>query len=176
MYAAGVPQRENAAAFPGETPTPESRGQTANLANNTGPSTRETSSELGLTNRVRATAVYDGPVASGASTTVTDTDTLTVTAEDVAVQKSVDTDTFAQGGVAAYTLRLSTGEYASAADVVLTDLIPNGLCPLGGAGANHTPTTFPSARGRRPWHPTSPTTTSRRTPTAPSRSSSRRCR
>ncbi|WP_435745934.1 LPXTG cell wall anchor domain-containing protein [Nocardioides sp. SYSU DS0663] len=136
-YAAGIPQRANADAFPGTEPTPASLEQAANLDNNTGAPTRETTTEQGLTNRARVSADYTGPVAAGTSTRVSDTDELTVTAEDVAIQKSVSPGTFDQGEIATYTLELQAGEYADASDVVITDVIPNGLCPLGAAGTNY---------------------------------------
>lgn len=137
VYAAGIPQRANELSFGGGgAPTPESIGQAANLDNNTGLSTRETDSEQALTNRVSVAADYQGPVAAGGPA-VSDTDELTVTSEDLAVQKSVSPGTFDQGGIATYTLHLQTSEYADSTDVVVTDTIPNGLCPLGGAGTNY---------------------------------------
>lgn len=135
VYRAGVPQRANTATFPGGAPAPASGGQAANLANNTGPATREIG-ELALTNRASVTAEYAGPTAPDTGRTVSDTDELTVTAEDLAVQKSVTPGVFAQGGVATYTLDLQTGEYADASGIVLTDVLPNGLCPLDDT-ANH---------------------------------------
>lgn len=127
-YRAGIPQRANTATFPSGTPT--GLGQVANLDNNTGPSTRETAAEQALTNAVTASGVYQGPVAPGASTSVSDTDTVTVTAEDLALVKSVNPGAFTGGGVATYTLTLRTGEYVDATNIVLTDVLPDGLCPL----------------------------------------------
>ena len=129
VYRAGIPQRANAEVFPDGTPTGSSLGQVANLDNNTGASTRETS-EQSLTNRATVSAVYAGPVASGTSTTVGDEDQLTVTAEDLAMQKSVAPTKFTNDGIATYTLALQTGEYADASDIVITDQVPDGLCPL----------------------------------------------
>ncbi|WP_426243307.1 hypothetical protein [Nocardioides sp. LHG3406-4] len=128
VYRAGIPQRANTATFPAGTPGGASLGQVANLDNNTGASTREVT-EQALTNRATVTAVYTGPV-SGGSTAVTDSDSLTVTAEDLAMQKSVSPTVFTQDGIATYTLELQTSEYADADDIVITDEIPNGLCPL----------------------------------------------
>ena len=134
-YRAGIPQRANTMTFPGGRPGAASGAQGANLDNNTGAPTREIS-EQALTNRTSVTATYTGPLAPGASAQVSDDDSLTVTAEDLAVQKSVSPGTFTHGGVATYTLRLQTGEYADATDIVLVDTIPNGLCPLDDT-ANH---------------------------------------
>ena len=129
-YRAGIPQRANTTTWPGVAPSGASRGQVANLDNNTGPSTRETGSELSLTNVATATGTYQGPVASGTTTATSDTDELTVTAEDLALQKSGAPGAFSGGGVATWTLTVRTGEYADATGVVLTDVLPDGLCPL----------------------------------------------
>ena len=129
-YAAGIPQRANSATWPGATPSPAGRGQTANLDNNTGPSTRETDSEQSLTNYASAQGVYTGPVGGGATTTITATDSNTVTAEDVRVRKTVTPGSFTQNGVARYTFTIDTSEYVDASDIVLTDHLPNGMCPL----------------------------------------------
>ena len=74
-YAAGIPQRANTATWPGATPTPASLQQTANLNNNTGPSTREGATEQSLTNRVRVEGDYTGDVIPGGNTHITATDT-----------------------------------------------------------------------------------------------------
>ncbi len=136
-YRAGIPQRANVL-FGAGAPTPGSLGQAANLDNNTGASTRETDTEQSLTNRAEVSGVYTGTVAGGTSTTVSDATTLTVTSEDLAMQKSVTPTTFAPGGVATYTLSIETGEYADASDIVVTDTLPDGLCPLD-TSANHAP-------------------------------------
>lgn len=132
-YAAGIPQRANTMDFAGPTPTPTSLAQVANLDNNTGPSTREGATEQALSNVATVEADYTGPVAAGTAppTRVGDTARLTVTAEDLAVQKHVTPGTFRQGGVATFTFDLQTSEYATADDIVLTDVLPNGLCPIG---------------------------------------------
>ncbi len=129
-YAAGIPQRANAATFPAPTPTPASLGQAANLNNNTGPSTRELGSETGLRNYAETSGVYTGTVAPGTSTSVSDSTTMTVTSEDVALQKSVSPSQFTPGGVATYTLLVSLSEYVDATGIVITDHLPDGLCPL----------------------------------------------
>ncbi|HEX7740376.1 MAG TPA: isopeptide-forming domain-containing fimbrial protein, partial [Marmoricola sp.] len=145
-YAAGIPQRANTMDFGATTPSPASGEQGANLDNNTGASTRENASssgtqdgEQGLTNLAQVSGSYTGAI-QGAPTdkTVFDSDSTTVTAEDLAMQKQVDTDTgtpgdqktFTQGGTAQYTLHVETGEYADASGVTVTDVIPDGLCPL----------------------------------------------
>ncbi len=129
-YRAGIPLRANVATWPGTAPTAASLQQAANLDNNTGPSTRETAGEQSLTTLSTATGTYQGTVKAGGSSAVSDTDQLTVTAEDLALQKSVSPGSFTGGGTATWTLRVSTGEYADASDVVLTDVLPDGLCPL----------------------------------------------
>ncbi|MBD8869170.1 DUF11 domain-containing protein [Nocardioides donggukensis] len=136
VHAAGIPQRANTATFPGGAPTPASLGQGSNLDNNTGAPTRETGSEIGLTNRAVVTADYTGPTAGDTGSAVSDSDQLAVTAEDLAIQKSVSPAVFSQGDVATYTLELQAGEYADTTGIVITDEMPDGLCPLAGPGTN----------------------------------------
>ena len=129
-YAAGIPQRANTTTWNGPTPTPASLRQAANLDNNNGPSTRETATEQSLTNHATVTGDYTGPVAPGTGTQVSASDTETVTAEDVRMRKTSDSGSFVQGGVQGYTLAIDTSEYVDASDIVVTDHLPNGLCPL----------------------------------------------
>lgn len=132
-YRAGIPLRANALAFPGATPPPAGLGQAANLDNNTGPSTRETSSEQALTNRAEVSGTYFGDVADGTPRVVSDTDSVTVSAEDVRLRKDVDVGSFSAGDVATYTLTVETSEYDDATDIAIVDQLPDGLCPLSSA-------------------------------------------
>ena len=129
-YRAGIPLRANTATFPGVIPTPAGLGQTANLDNNTGATTAETGTEQAYANHAQATGTYTGPVFGTGGPTVTASDDLTVTSEDLAMQKSVTPTAFSGGGIATYTLQLQTSEYRRAADIVITDHVPNGVCPL----------------------------------------------
>ncbi len=138
-YRAGIPQRENTIDFgPGGKPTEGSLDQASNLDNNTGADTREQASdpdtqngEKGLKNLAEVTGSYTGAIAGDpADKTVLDISSVTVTAEDLAVQKSVSPGEFDQGGVATYTLQVETSEYADATGITITDVIPDGMCPL----------------------------------------------
>ena len=129
-YRAGIPLRANTATFPGGTPAPASLNQTANLDNNTGASTAETGSEQAYANHARASGTYTGTVFGGGSSTVTAVDDVTVMSEDLALQKSVAPTGFTGGNIATYTLNLQTSEYRQAAGIVITDHVPNGVCPL----------------------------------------------
>ncbi len=130
-YAAGIPLRANTSTFAsGTTPTPESLGQTANLDNNTGPSTRETGSEISLTNVAQVSGTYTGLLEPGFPAEVSNTDDLTRTAEDLAMRKRVNPTEFAIGAIATYTLDLQVSEYVDAGSIVVTDVMPNGVCPL----------------------------------------------
>ncbi len=129
-YAAGIPQRANTATWPGATPTGASLAQGANLDNNTGASTREGAGEASATNHAAVSGTYTGPVYLGGSPVVGDSDTTTVTVEDVRLRKSTDASTFTQGGEVRYTLTVDSSEYADGTDLVLVDHLPNGLCPL----------------------------------------------
>ena len=136
-YGVVVPLHENTVdwgnAPDGAAPSASSREQGANLDNNTGPSTRHgdpASHEDGdaWTNAARASGHFDGPVVPGTDREVWDADTETITAMDLAIVKSVDRSDFAHGGYATYTLTVSTSEYASSADITVTDVIPDGMC------------------------------------------------
>ncbi len=166
-YAAGIPQRANTTTFDGPTPTPASLGQTANLDNNNGPSTRETATEQAYTNHATVTGDYTGPVAPGTGTTVSASDTETVSSEDVRMRKASDTGSFVEDGVQGYTLTIDTSEYADASDIVVTDHLPNGMCPLDDVAELRDRCTRRTATPRLPSRPrTRPSPASCRTPTA----------
>lgn len=122
QYIAAIPIFENTLDFGALPPSPASGGQAANLDNNDG---TETADEQALTNYARASGTYAG------STVVWDDDTLTRTAEDIAMQKGVSTGTIQQGGISTWTLALQASEYRSVANIRITDVLPDGLCPLG---------------------------------------------
>ena len=131
-YAAGIPMRRNV--MPAD---PDTFVSTANLDNNTGASTRETTTEQGLHNFVEVGGAYTGPDIDGNTHfEVTDTDDLVVSAEDVAMQKSVSPGDFTQDGIATYTLELQASEYVDSSGIVITDEMADGLCPLDDV-ANH---------------------------------------
>ena len=136
QYVAAIPIFENTAAWPGATPATNGP-QGANLGNNTGP---ETSDEQALTNRASVTGLYNGV------TPATDDDLLTRTAEDLRVLKSVDAPSIAQGQISTWSLNIASSEYRTVNDLVVTDTVPDGLCPLGpanydtGAAAECAPT------------------------------------
>ena len=123
MYAAGIPLRENVAfatpLFPGSA-----SGEMANLDNNTGPLTTD---EQQLRNWGRATGVYNP---GGLDLPTVSEDDETVTAEDLSIHKSVDDDVFIQGETPRWTMLIETGEYRDASALVVTDTLPDGLCPV----------------------------------------------
>ena len=127
-FVVAVPQRANEP-FAAEAPSAESGRQGSNLDNNTGPSTLETDEQTaGLLATLSGT--YEGD-------TYGSSDTVTVSLEDVALQKSVDHADIAQGDVSTWTLDLQVSEYTTAATkIVVTDTLPDGLCPLGAGSAD----------------------------------------
>ncbi len=129
-YAAGIPLRANTLGFPTGTPTPQSGQQAANLDNNRGASTREGSSETSLTNVAAVSGTYTGPLAPGTNPQVSDTERLSRSVEDLAMTKQVSPASFFAGQIATYTLKLRASEYVTASGVVVTDTLPNGVCPL----------------------------------------------
>ncbi len=108
-YAAAIPLRENV----------QSSGlATANLDNNTGALTAD---EQQLVNYAVASGTYKG-------TSYSHTATATVSAEDLAVQKTVDDSNIVQGGTNVWTLNYSSSEYAlQTSDITFVDTIPDGL-------------------------------------------------
>ena len=127
-YAAGIPLRQNVLFAGG--PSAASLGQTANLDNNTGPSTRQINDAAAQINYAHAAGTYTGPVASGGSTSVFADTTHTVTVNDLRIYKSVSPTEFVAGQVATYTLHVDSGEYTDNSAITITDTLPNGVCPL----------------------------------------------
>ncbi|HEX2071414.1 MAG TPA: isopeptide-forming domain-containing fimbrial protein [Thermoleophilaceae bacterium] len=121
QYAAAVPLRANTMTWPGGLPPAADGSQGSNLDNNTGD---ETYDEQPLLNYALAIGTFAGAPAS-------DDDTLLRHAEDLAIQKSVVPTTIVQGQVSEWTMHVETSEYRYTSDVVVTDTLPDGLCPLG---------------------------------------------
>lgn len=144
-YLAGIPLRANTNTFTGTKPSDSSLQQGRNLDNNNGTLTTETSSEDAITNRAAATGTYQGPSTSGTNPTLTDTDNATVTAEDLLIRKS-SVGTVVQGTVVTNTLTIETSEYRDSSSLIVTDTLPNGMCPLGNlaTGGPADPTCSPS--------------------------------
>src|SRR5918992_2620525 len=125
QYVAAVPIRENTINWTSPiVPMPESLGQASNLDNNSGD---ETHDEQALTNYARVTGDYNGTLP------VSDDHSITRSAEDLRVLKSVDLNTINQGQISTWSLRIDTSEYRYVDDVRVTDTLPDGLCPLGPA-------------------------------------------
>ncbi len=126
-YAAGIPIRENTLTWSGATPA-TTGAQAANLDNNDG---AETADEQLLRNHSIVQGAYQGPLASGASNPVGDTDDVEVTAEDVRLLKSVNPTNVTQGTDTLWTITISTSEYRTLDNLDVTDTLPDGHCPLG---------------------------------------------
>lgn len=156
VYAAGIPLQKNTMNW-GTTDVAALglTGQAANLDNNNGESTRQSDGDTPATdgdvytNAAGARGSYTGVVRTGTDRTVSDSDTESVHSMDLRVLKRVDTEPtdgaatgaqatpstkFFAGKVAKYTLNIASSEYVSAANIGLTDVIPNGLCPILPAG------------------------------------------
>lgn len=135
-YRVAIPLNENTAdwdttAGPGTgvAPAPASLAQAANLDNNNGDLTTETDPETSLGNVAAVTGTYQGD-------TLTPGDPLTVegsagvAAEDLRMRKAASTGTSVIGTATTWTITIETSEYVTGAtDLVLTDLVPSGLCP-----------------------------------------------
>lgn len=134
-YRAGVPLKANQPFTGG--PSATSLGQAANLDNNTGDSTRQVGEGAPQTNYVHAAGRYTGPVAANGSADVVADAKNTVTIHDLRVLKSASPGEFVAGQVSTYTLRIDSGEYTDSSAITVTDVLPNGICPLDDV-ANHT--------------------------------------
>jgi fimbrial isopeptide formation D2 family protein/uncharacterized repeat protein (TIGR01451 family) len=153
-YAAAIPLRENTMDWTGATPGLTGQ-QTANLDNNSGP---ETYDEQLLRNGARAAGDYRSPGKPARPSY--DWDVLDRTAEDVAIQKSNNKASLEQGDLTKWTIDLQVSEYRSLNDVVITDTVPDGLCPLGPVNHERAGAELPAAKaecepvaGRSPSQP-----------------------
>lgn len=149
QYVAAIPLRENtlnwatASAKTGGTVPATTGEQAANLGNNSGP---ETTDEQRLTNYATASGIYRGNDSNPAlHLPVSDETTLTRTAEDLAVVKSVDPGEIRQNGISTWSLLFRTSEYRRVTGGVVTDKLPNGLCPLGSVNYERTTAPAPGA-------------------------------
>jgi fimbrial isopeptide formation D2 family protein/uncharacterized repeat protein (TIGR01451 family) len=152
-YAAGIPLFSNVS-WTGVAPSETALAQVANLDNNTGASTRHSDNDGPATdgdvytNFAAATGVYAGIVRAAADRPSGDHDEEIVHSMDLRILKSVDANPtdgsatsysgadggFRTGYVAKYTLDLRASEYTDTTGAVITDRVPNGLCPVVPAG------------------------------------------
>jgi uncharacterized repeat protein (TIGR01451 family) len=132
-YAAAIALKQNALFSAG--PSPGSLGQAANLDNNTGASTRQLNDPAPLVSYAHAGGSYTGAAIGGAAS-VSDT-SHQVSVHDLRIDKSVASAQFVAGGIASYTLHVESGEYTDTSAITITDVLPNGMCPLDEI-SNHT--------------------------------------
>ena len=134
-YVAGIPLKENTDSWVGTRPTLLSGAQGSNLNNNSGPSTRELLAEATLRNFADMAGTYTAaPV--GSDPIATSEDSKAVSIEDVRMRKAVTPRAFATDNgndVATFTLTVDTSEYVTGSGIVITDVLPDGYCPLGGS-------------------------------------------
>jgi len=124
-YRAAIPIRANAKEFTGGAkPSGASGEQAADLDNNTGP---EVLDEALLATFATAAGTYQGSTPMPTS----DETILDRTAEDWVVHKGVEASRLEQGQNVKWTLTFETSEYKYVDEGVVTDTLPNGLCPLG---------------------------------------------
>lgn len=132
QYVAAIPIRENTMTWTGSVP-PANGPQGSNLDNNSG---AETTHGQGLTNYATVNADYQGP---GGPIGVTDTENHNVEAVDLRVVKSASPTNLSVGQISTWSLAISTSEYRYFEDVVVTDTLGSGYCPLGPVNYEHTP-------------------------------------
>ena len=139
-YGAAIPMFANTTTWAAGVP-PTAGTQARNIDNNNGPSTAETTTEQAFTNYAFATGMY-----AGDGNSYTDDGSHTVTSEDVAMQKAVDRTVSSIGTVSKWTLTIRTSEYAASTNgIVVSDTVPDGLCPGGGTGCTAPGPTMPYA-------------------------------
>lgn len=137
QYRAVVPLFANEMWPQGTAPAPVSGAQAANLDNNTGTSTRHGATDAPATaqtmrNVASVVGTYQGPVLANDESlrASSDRDDEVIEAVDVRVLKRVDSNAnFTTGSVAVYSVQVDVSEYVDASGILLTDVIPNGLCP-----------------------------------------------
>jgi large repetitive protein len=139
-FRAAVPLRENTTTWTGKEPTAASGEQAANLDNNSG---RETTDGEAITTFAKASGNYDE------TTPVSADEHLTRVAKDLTIEKSASSKTLADSQVTVWTLTLNSSEYRYNTGAVVTDTVPNGLCPLSStnltASSECEPDTAPSS-------------------------------
>jgi uncharacterized repeat protein (TIGR01451 family)/fimbrial isopeptide formation D2 family protein len=120
-FRAAVPLRENTTTWTAKEPTVASGEQATNLNNNSG---KETTDGEAVSTYAKASGDY------AETTPVSASEHLTRTAKDITIEKSAGAKTLAQGQVTLWTLVLHSSEYRYNTAAVVTDTVPNGLCPL----------------------------------------------
>jgi fimbrial isopeptide formation D2 family protein/uncharacterized repeat protein (TIGR01451 family) len=120
-FRAAVPLRENTTTWSGKTPTVASGEQAANLDNNAG---HETTDGEAITTFAKASGSY------AESTPVTASEHLKRVAKDLTIEKSANSQALVEGQVTVWTLNVHSSEYRYNTAAVVTDTVPNGLCPL----------------------------------------------
>lgn len=105
-----------------------------------GAPTRPGAAGTAIENTAQVSGTYAGSVVEGGSTAITATAEATVRLLDVGVVKSVAAGQFTAGQATRFTLALRTSQYIDTADVVVTDTMSDGLCPIVPAGVPTTGT------------------------------------
>ena len=102
--------------------------QGVNLDNNNGAFTTQTAVALSVKNVAEVSGDYSGPTEG--DNHFTSSDAVTNTLQDLAVYKTESPSTFNVGGLVSYNLHVRTSEYRRATNIVLTDHLPSGMCPV----------------------------------------------
>jgi len=120
-FRAAVPLRENTLTWTGAIPTAASGHQGANLDNNSG---RETADGEPIVTFAEAAGSYDKTLAVAAA------DHMTRVAKDITTEKSASSSTLEEKKITHWTILVHSSEYRYQTGVVVTDTLPDGLCPL----------------------------------------------
>lgn len=96
----------------------------------TGPSTRPAGKGTAVKNTASASASYQGDVSEGGSTDVSVEAEATVTVLDLGIVKTGPAEVFSAGEQGIYRLDVRTSDYVDTVGTTITDVVPDGLCPV----------------------------------------------
>jgi len=96
----------------------------------TGASTRQTGAGTAVTNHAAVAGTYLGPVARPTDGAVDVRARHTVEVRDISLVRSTTAPTFVRGGTARSSLLVRLGQYTHAGSVRVTDVLPDGMCPV----------------------------------------------
>ena len=142
-YVAGIPLSENTTTWDVPDADPRVAGRRAPTSTTTQPQRLDPGGHPGAVDHQRGLGHRrlhrDGPVPPPGEPNgyVVVTEEHTVTIEDVRMQKSVVPAGVHSGRHAMFTMNIEGSEYMDASNIVVTDTLPDGYCPLGATGTTY---------------------------------------
>ncbi|WP_282836797.1 hypothetical protein [Microbacterium flavum] len=99
-----------------------------------GAATRPGPTGTPVENTADASGTYGGSVAEGTTTAIGVSASTTVTILDVGIVKTTSAPEFFAGETTTFSLAIRSSEYITTSGIVVTDSLPDGLCPIVPAG------------------------------------------